>query len=140
MRCVEDKSLVRPDGGPGFARLELATRDGRGLSRQVQFAKGDPKNPMTPLEYRAKVLECTDAAGMKRAQANALIARIGKLEADRDALAHSVDELQQFEREYRARLKLYFTEQLQALETSEDGTAAAGSRRAGTSGQGADGA
>jgi DivIVA domain-containing protein len=85
-------------------------------------------------EAKAKLDEVNRQAETRRTEV------IGKLEADRDALAHSVEELQQFEREYRARLKLYFTEQLQALETSEDGTAAAGSRRTGTSGQGTDGA
>lgn len=84
---VEDKSLVRPDGGPGFVRLELKTRSGKVLGKQVQFAKGDPKNPMTAAEYRNKVLECTDAAGMKRAQANAMITRIQNLEAERDVAA-----------------------------------------------------
>lgn len=84
---VEDKSLVRPDGGPGFARLELRTRDGRMHDKLVKFAKGDPKNPMTPEEYRDKVFECTDAAGMKRGQAERLMARIQKLEAESDVAA-----------------------------------------------------
>jgi 2-methylcitrate dehydratase PrpD len=84
MVTVEDKTLVRPDGGPGFVRLELKTRDGRRLVKEVRFAKGDPKNPMTAAEYRRKVFECTDAAGMKRAQANAVVARLQKLEAETD--------------------------------------------------------
>ncbi|MBD8532949.1 MULTISPECIES: MmgE/PrpD family protein [unclassified Massilia] len=87
MVTVEDKSLVRPDGGPGFVRLELKTRDGRRLGKEVRFAKGDPKNPMTAEEYRKKVFECTDAAGMKRAQANAVVARLQKLEAEADVAA-----------------------------------------------------
>ena len=87
MVTVEDKSLVRPDGGPGFVRLELKTHDGRRLGKEVRFAKGDPKNPMTAEEYRKKVFECTDAAGMKRAQANAVVARLQKLEAEADVAA-----------------------------------------------------
>lgn len=81
---VEDKTLVRPDGGPGFARVELTTRSGATHTRTVQFAKGDPKNPMTAAEYTRKVYECTDAAGMKRTQADPLIARLRKLEAEND--------------------------------------------------------
>lgn len=87
MVTVEDKSLVRPDGGPGFVRLELNTRDGRRLVKEVRFAKGDPKNPMTAEEYRKKFFECTDAAGMQRAQANAVFARMRKLEAEADVSA-----------------------------------------------------
>lgn len=84
---VEDKSLVRPDGGPGFARVELVTRAGKKLDKLVKFAKGDPRNPMTPDEYRDKVFECTDAAGMKRAQAERLVARFRQLEAEPDVAA-----------------------------------------------------
>lgn len=87
MRTVEDKSLVRPDGGPGFVRLELKTRAGKLHVKQVQFAKGDPKNPMTTEEYRRKVFECTDAAGMARAQATRLVQRFQRLEAETDVSA-----------------------------------------------------
>jgi 2-methylcitrate dehydratase PrpD len=82
MVTAEDKTLVRPDGGPGFVRLELKTRDGTVRSKQVQFAKGDPKNPMTPEEYKQKVFACTDAAGMKRAQATQVMKRMLSLEAE----------------------------------------------------------
>jgi len=66
-------------------------------------------------EAKAKLSQVTKEADDRRAEV------FSKLEADRDELAHSIDELQQFEREYRARLKLYFTEQLQALETTDEG-------------------
>lgn len=85
--AVEDKTLVRPDGGPGFARVELVTTGGVRHVRTVQFAKGDPKNPMTAAEYTRKVHECTDAAGMKREQADALIARMRRLETESDVAA-----------------------------------------------------
>ncbi|WP_225237914.1 MmgE/PrpD family protein [Massilia hydrophila] len=87
MTAVEDKSLVRPDGGPGFVRLELRTRAGQTHTKTVQFAKGDPKNPMTAQEYRAKAFACTDAARMPRAQAERLVARFMKLEAEPDVAA-----------------------------------------------------
>ncbi|MPM37382.1 hypothetical protein SDC9_83993 [bioreactor metagenome] len=87
MFTVEDKSLVRPDGGPGFVRLEIQMRDGKTHTRQVQYATGDPKNPMTPAEYEKKLFECTDAAGMKRAQAQSLLQRVRQLEAEADMSA-----------------------------------------------------
>lgn len=84
MVTVEDKTLVRPDGGPGYVRLELKTRNGKVYSRQVQFAKGDPKNPMTPGEYQKKAFECMDVAGMSRSQASRVMQRILNLEAEAD--------------------------------------------------------
>jgi DivIVA domain-containing protein len=42
----------------------------------------------------------------------------GDLESERDRLAGEVDNLRAFEREYRSRLKTYFSQQLEALETS----------------------
>ncbi len=81
---AEDKSLVRPDGGPGYVRLEVRTRDRRQISRQVNYAKGDPKNPMTAQELEKKVFECTDAAGMSRKQAREVMQRILHLEAEKD--------------------------------------------------------
>src|SRR3954462_2623671 len=42
----------------------------------------------------------------------------GDLERERDTLSHEVDNLRAFEREYRSRLKTYFSQQLEALESS----------------------
>jgi hypothetical protein len=42
---------------------------------------------MTPQEYRNKFFECSDAAGMPRARAERLMARIMKLEAEPDVAA-----------------------------------------------------
>lgn len=84
MVTVEDKSLVRPDGGPGFVRVEILQRNGKTHTAEVRYAKGDPKNPMTPAEYRRKVVECTDAAGMPRTQAESLMRRFARLQAEAD--------------------------------------------------------
>ncbi len=84
MFTEEDKSLVRPDGGPGFVRLVIETRNGKSHAQQVNYAKGDPKNAMTSAEYQKKVYECTDAAGMKREQAKSIMQRIQNLEAEQD--------------------------------------------------------
>jgi 2-methylcitrate dehydratase PrpD len=79
---MEDKSLVRPDGGVGYVRLEFKTRRGQTYTKQVNFAKGDPKNPMTAEEYHKKVYDCTDAAGLKRANADTFIAHTQALEKE----------------------------------------------------------
>ncbi len=42
----------------------------------------------------------------------------GDLEKERDKLSSEVETLRQFEREYRSRLKTYFTQQLEALQGS----------------------
>ena len=42
----------------------------------------------------------------------------GDLERERDKLNSEVENLRAFEREYRSRLKTYFTQQLEALESS----------------------
>jgi len=85
VRTQEDKSLVRPDGGPGFARVEILTRSGDTLSKEVKYAKGDPNNPMTAKEIENKVYECTDAAGMSRAKAEHFIHHTMRLEAEPNA-------------------------------------------------------
>lgn len=87
MTAEEDKTLVRPDGGPGFVRLALRTRAGKTHETVVRFAKGDPNNPMTAQEYRAKAFACTDAAGMARQQAERLVARFLALEKEPDVAA-----------------------------------------------------
>ena len=42
----------------------------------------------------------------------------GDLEKERDKLSSEVETLRSFEREYRSRLKSYFTQQLEALQGS----------------------
>jgi hypothetical protein len=44
----------------------------------------------------------------------------GDLEKERDKLSAEVETLRSFEREYRSRLKSYFTQQLEALQTPGD--------------------
>lgn len=84
MFTVEDKTLVRPDGGPGFVRLEITTTAGVTHTKLVQFAKGDPKNPMTPAEYVKKFHECARAARMPHAQAQQVLQRLQHLENEND--------------------------------------------------------
>ena len=46
----------------------------------------------------------------------------GDLEKERDKLSADVDNLRSFEREYRSRLKSYFTQQLEALDNGSEET------------------
>ena len=36
-------------------RVEIATRDGRGLAKQLDYPKGDPRNPLTDAEIAGQV-------------------------------------------------------------------------------------
>ena len=47
----------------------------------------------------------------------------GDLEKERDKLNSDVETLRQFEREYRSRLKTYFTQQLEALSNGSESQA-----------------
>ena len=87
----EDKTLVRPDGGPGFVRLEITTTAEVTHTKLVQFAKGDPKNPMTTAEYVKKFYECTRAARMPNTQAHNVLARLQKLENEADVAQLQAD-------------------------------------------------
>ncbi|MEM5299348.1 MmgE/PrpD family protein [Burkholderia sp. JPY481] len=80
INTAEDKSLARPGGGPGATRLDVSLKDGRTFTKTVAFAKGEPKNPMSPIEFRQKFLDCTKKAGMSGAQAQGLMADIQQLE------------------------------------------------------------
>ncbi|WP_240975258.1 MmgE/PrpD family protein [Paraburkholderia aromaticivorans] len=80
INTVEDQSLERPGGGPGATRLEVHLKDGRTFTKTSAYAKGGPKNPMSPIEFRQKFLDCTEKAGMSSAQAQALMVDIQQLE------------------------------------------------------------
>lgn len=86
MQTAEDKSLFLP-GAPGGVRVEIVTRNGKTHTKQLTYAKGDPKNPMTSEEFVRKFFDCTDTAGMSRAQATSLMQRIQKLEGEADVAA-----------------------------------------------------
>jgi 2-methylcitrate dehydratase PrpD len=53
-RLVPDPALDADYPARYTSVVEVTTRDGRTLSRQVEAARGTPENPMTPDEIRAK--------------------------------------------------------------------------------------
>lgn len=78
---VEDRSLARPGGGPGAARVEVRLTDGRTLTRTVAYAKGAPGNPMSASEFHQKFLDCTAVVGMGSSQAQGLLSAVARLES-----------------------------------------------------------
>ncbi|HEV8439302.1 MAG TPA: MmgE/PrpD family protein [Methylomirabilota bacterium] len=63
--------------------VELALRDGRMLSRRVEFAKGTRDNPLAPTEVVAKYFRLTRAV-IPRARAEAIRALVDRLDQARD--------------------------------------------------------
>jgi DivIVA domain-containing protein len=118
------------DASNAAARLlELASRNADQL---VEDAKSDADKIIGEARTKAERLEAeakssadkleADARGRAQSLDSETAERrtqlFGDLERERDALAHEVDNLRAFEREYRSRLKTYFSQQLEALETS----------------------
>src|SRR5262245_35140210 len=118
------------DSSNAAARLlELASRNADQL---VEDAKSEADKIVGEARTKAERLESeskTNADKLEadaRGRAQSLDAEtaerrtqlFGDLERERDTLSHEVDNLRAFEREYRSRLKTYFSQQLEALETS----------------------
>jgi DivIVA domain-containing protein len=118
------------DASNAAARLlELASRNADQL---VEDAKSDADKIIGEARTKAERLESESKANADKLEADArgraqsLDAEtaerraqlFGDLERERDTLSHEVDNLRAFEREYRSRLKTYFSQQLEALESS----------------------
>jgi DivIVA domain-containing protein len=118
------------DASNAAARLlELASRNADQL---VEDAKSEADKIVGEARTKAERLEGeskTNADKLEadaRGRAQSLDAEtaerrtqlFGDLERERDTLSHEVDNLRAFEREYRSRLKTYFSQQLEALESS----------------------
>jgi DivIVA domain-containing protein len=118
------------DASNAAARLlELASRNADQL---VEDAKGDADRIVGEARTKAERLEAESKANADKLEADARgraqsldsetaerrTQLFGDLERERDTLSHEVDNLRAFEREYRSRLKTYFSQQLEALETS----------------------
>ena len=118
------------DASNAAARLlELASRNADQL---VEDAKSEADKIVGEARTKAERLESEAKANSDKMEADARgraqsldsetaerrTQLFGDLERERDTLSGEVDNLRAFEREYRSRLKTYFSQQLEALESS----------------------
>ena len=126
-----------PEASNAAARLlELATRNADELvddaKNQADMIIGEARTKAERLESESKAnADRLEADARSRAQmldsetAQKRQIMFGDLEKEQEKLNHEVENLRQFEREYRSRLKSYFSQQLELL-NSGDTTAPAG--------------
>ena len=122
-----------PQASSAAARLlEIATQNADQL---VAEAQDDADKILSEARIKAERLESDSKAKADRLEADARVRAekldsetsqrrqqmFGELERDRDNLAREVENLRAFEREYRSRLKSYFTQQLESLDAGPDG-------------------
>jgi DivIVA domain-containing protein len=120
-----------PQASNAAARLlEIATRNADEL---VDEAKNEADKIVGAARTKAERLESESKAKADRLEADARQRSqmldsetaerrqqmFGELEKERDKLNHEVETLRSFEREYRSRLKSYFTQQLELLNSGE---------------------
>ena len=116
-----------PQASNAAARLlEIATRNADEL---VDHAKNDADKIIGEARTKAERLEAESKSKADRLESDARTRSqmldsetaerrqqmFGELERERDKLNSEVETLRSFEREYRSRLKSYFTQQLEAL-------------------------
>jgi DivIVA domain-containing protein len=121
-----------PEASNAAARLlELATRNHDAL---IEQAKNDADKIVGEARTKAERLESESKEKADKLESDArtrasmldseTAARrqqlFGDLEREKDKLTHEVEGLRSFEREYRSRLKSYFTQQLEALNTAPE--------------------
>ncbi|GAA4108213.1 cell wall synthesis protein Wag31 [Nocardioides fonticola] len=122
-----------PEASNAAARLlEIATRNADEL---VEDAKNEADKIIGEARTKAERLESESKARAERLEADAHTRAqmldsetserrqqmFGDLERERDKLNSEVENLRSFEREYRSRLKSYFTQQLEALAVPSEG-------------------
>ncbi|MCW2793201.1 MAG: DivIVA family protein [Nocardioides sp.] len=123
-----------PQASNAAARLlEIATRNADEL---VEEAKNDADKIVGEARTKSERLESESKSKADRLEADARTRAqmldsetaerrqqmFGDLEKERDKLAAEVENLRSFEREYRSRLKSYFTQQLEALSGPSEGS------------------
>ena len=126
-----------PQASNAAARLlELATRN---ADEVVEMAKDEADKIVGEARTKAERLDAESKSKADQLEADARTraqmldsetserrkVMFGDLERERDKLQTEVEGLRSFEREYRSRLKSYFTQQLQALDSNVEGEASA---------------
>ena len=120
-----------PEASNAAARLlELATRNADELvddaKNQADMIIGEARTKAERLESESKAnADRLEADARSRAQmldsetAQKRQIMFGDLEKEQEKLNHEVENLRQFEREYRSRLKSYFSQQLELLNSGD---------------------
>jgi DivIVA domain-containing protein len=131
-----------PEASNAAARLlEIATRNADEL---VEEAKNEADRIVGEARTKAERLESESKGKADRLEADARTRAqmldsetaerrqqmFGDLEKERDKLNGEVENLRSFEREYRSRLKSYFSQQLEALNGSSETAAPSDEQRA----------
>ncbi len=104
--------------------MELA---GRNADQVVAEAEASAETIVSEARAQAQRLEQESTSKVETMQTEAGTRRrelMAELEAERDAIGAEVEHLRAFEREYRSRLKLYFSSQLAQLEGEETASTA----------------
>jgi len=127
-----------PQASNAAARLlEIATRNADELVEEAKneadkiIAEARTKSERLDVESRTKA-DRLEADARTRAQmldsetAERRRQMFGDLEKERDKLNGEVENLRSFEREYRSRLKSYFSQQLESLNTGSEAPASSG--------------
>ena len=86
MTLVHDPALDASYPERYTSIVELTLKDGRTVSRRVEFAKGTRENPLTPDEVRAKYFRLTGPV-VPRPRAAAIMAAVDTLDRARDLTA-----------------------------------------------------
>src|SRR6478735_9093057 len=127
-----------PQASNAAARLlEIATRNADEL---VEEAKNEADKIIAEARTKSERLDVDSKAKADRLEADARTRAqmldsetaerrrqmFGDLEKERDKLGNEVENLRSFEREYRSRLKSYFSQQLEALSGASEAPAPSG--------------
>ena len=134
----EIKVTTVADASSAAARLlEIATRNADELvadsKNQADKIVGEARTKAERLEAESKVkADRMESDARTRSQmldsetAERRQQLFGDLEKEKEKLNAEVENLRSFEREYRSRLKSYFTQQLEALDSGPDGSRSMG--------------
>lgn len=73
---IPDEELSRLVPDKRVAIVNVHMRDGKVLSERVEYPKGEPENPLTPEENKAKFLSMTEHAGITSEKAQSIFQEI----------------------------------------------------------------
>ena len=120
------------DGAARVLALAQQTADHAIAEARAEANKivGDARSKAEAIEREAR----SKADALERDAQDKHRTIIGVLETQRTALERQLDELRQFEREYRSRLKSFLEGQLRQLETTQEGDNLSNGPRAATAG------